>query len=131
MHAENQTIDINSEEYFFEIIKSSFIKYKDEKNKSVERLLFIVMGLNHLNEWIAPGYAPFTKNGKINVPKTKYEQFSNDVYLNNEHRIVREICSKSKQMESRANTPCYMVDGRDIEEIIEKLILFYQTRWFF
>jgi len=146
VHVNNQIIDINSEEYFFAIIKNSFIKYKNEKNKSVELLLFIIMGLNHLNEWITPGYAPFTKSGNINVPKTKYEQFSNDVYLTNEHRIIREICSKSKQMEPSLNTStshtmsfddvdngpvtCYTVDGMDIEEIIEKLILFYQTRWF-
>ncbi|SFL88143.1 hypothetical protein [Pelosinus propionicus] len=142
-------IDMNSEEDFFEILKTSFIKYKTENNKSIELLLFIIMGLSHLNEWIAPGYAPFTKNGNINVPKTKYEQFSNDVYLTNEHKIVREICNKAKRIESSVKplisctrsldgatdfdnglVTSYTVDGRDITEIMEKLIRFYQTRWF-
>jgi hypothetical protein len=146
--------DINSEEIFFEIIKNSFIKYKTEKDKSIELLLFIIMGLNHLREWIAPGYAPFTHNGNINVPKTRYEQFSNDVYITHEYKIVRKICNKSKHLKcsstlsnhtlSSDESPnvdevgncdngliaSYMVDDRDITEIIEKLILIYQTGWF-
>lgn len=154
MYVNKNLLDINSEEGFFEIIKNSFKKYKNEKDKSIEILLFIIMGLNHLREWIAPGYAPFTHNGNINVPKTRYEQFSNDVYITNEHKIIREICNKSKHLKSNGTSSdhalpsdksitideiinfdnrlavSYMVDDRDITDIIEKLIFFYQTGWF-
>lgn len=153
MYVTKKLLDINSEEDFFEIIKNSFKRYKNEKDKSIEILLFIIMGLNHLREWIAPGYAPFTHNGNINVPKTRYEQFSNDVYITNEHKILREICNKSKHLKSSSTSSdalpsgeslnfdevinsanglvvSYSVDDRDITDIIEKLILFYQTGWF-
>ena len=46
--------DISSPDIFQAIKKS--INELDEKFKSTEKLMFIIMGLNHLREWIAPGY---------------------------------------------------------------------------
>jgi hypothetical protein len=45
--------DINSEEDFFLSIKRVYQRNKSGKAKSIEDLLYVIMGLNHLREWIA------------------------------------------------------------------------------
>jgi hypothetical protein len=156
MDDKKKLFDIDSEDVFFDIITNSFTKYKNEKTKSVELLLFIIMGLNHLSEWIAPGYKPYTYSKKENKPITEQQKFSKAVYDTGEHKIIRKICNKSKHITPSVNNTSsshelsfdewpdvdevrdfdngpvtsYKVDDRDITEIIEKLILFYQTEWF-
>ncbi len=48
--------DLNTLEEFFQSICRILEQYKVSTAKNIEDLLYILMGLNHLREWIAPGY---------------------------------------------------------------------------
>lgn len=150
--------DIDSPEDFFYSINNAWANYKKGKQKSVEILLYVIMGLNHLREWIAPGYNPKCKSGKKSrkIPSTDAENFSKAIYDYDSFKIIRGLCNRTKHLKqmkaktsSEKNVPfddwsdidairnwdkgpasAYSVDGIDVINIIDKVIDFYQIEWF-
>ncbi len=92
--------DILSPELFFYAIKRRFIRYQASRVKSTEDLLFIIMGLNHLREWIAPGYEK-GKNGAWPPTNTPEQEFSRKVYGDSDHEVIRELCNGMKHVKVR------------------------------
>lgn len=139
---------------FFALIDSQFQQYKNESLKDIVKLIFVIMGLNHLHEWIAPGYRPRSSR----VPSTYAESFCWCLYHTEEHCIVRRLCNHTKHLTSlkgittkqneatlvhwdsmasvpRLNAPlAYIIDlngdRRDITLILDEAIDFYRKHWF-
>ena len=146
--------NLSSAKDLFYCIRHTFGQYQRSKAKEIDKLLFVVMGLTHLREWIAPGYdKPETP------PKDDAERFSQSVYRHPSFRMIRAVCNRSKHMKPKCLTgpatdtrygliwddipdvdavlsadlgapSAYFVDGRDIEEIIQEVILEYESGWF-
>jgi hypothetical protein len=151
--------DIYSPEEFFYSINIAWKKYKRDKQKSIEILLYVIMGLNHLREWIAPQYNPEYKCGHIcwKTPTNDAERFSKTIYENASFEIIRRLCNKTKHLEKkgkvttssvhdlliddysdvdavrdwdRGPASAYFVDGINVINIVDEVLNFYQTEWF-
>jgi len=148
--------DLKSAEDYFYHIQRSIDKYKLDSNKKIERLFFIINGLNHLREWIAPNYQPYFNNGEENKPKTKEEIVSKKIYDLSEHEIIRKICNGTKHQSkqkheliakydlkisqwdsvsdvrkiSNGSPSAFYVDGKNIINIIDIVADFYEKQWF-
>jgi hypothetical protein len=158
MHEKNIIFDIYSPEEFICSINKTWENYKRDKQKSVESLLYVIMGLNHLREWIAPGYNLQYKTGNKywKTPANDAESFSKAIYNNNSFKIIRNLCNKTKHLKQmkvytlsyhevpfddwsdidavrnwdKGPASAYFVDDINIIDIIDKVIGFYQTEWF-
>lgn len=158
MNNTNGVFDIYSPEEFFYSITNALENYKRAKQKSIEILLFTLMGLNHLREWIAPGYNPQYKCGKKHwkTPSTDAERFSKVIYDNASFKIIRSLCNRTKHLKriemntySNHDVPLddwsdidavrnfdkgpasdYFVDGTNIIKIIDEVIDSYRKEWF-
>jgi len=152
--------DIYSSEELFYSINIVWKKYKRDKQKSVETLLYVIMGLNHLREWIAPHYKPQKNKCGIlcwKTPANDAERFSKTIYENASFETIRRLCNKTKHLGKKrkvttssdhdvpfdewsdidavrnwdkAPASAYFVDGINIIHIVDKVINFYQTKWF-
>ncbi len=144
--------DLKAEDLFFHI-KQAMGKYQESKSKSIEQLFFIIMSLNHLREWIAPGYKDIYEK----TPATTKEQ---KFFLKIWHelpafKIINASCNGIKHLKSSQNTDAkydlemndwdsvdgvksfddgppskFTVDGVDIEITLKKVINFYSKEWF-
>ncbi len=139
----------NPDDFFF-YIKSAVNRLVNQRTKRIEDLLFSIMGLNHLREWIAPGY---NWNNKATLDS---EQFFNKIYELEEFRIINNLCNHSKhlkktshssevkyganiseyplisEVKSIADGPPtqFEVDGIRIEIVLETVLNFYEDNWF-
>ncbi len=134
--------------------------YCEKEVKDPAELLFLIMALNHLREWIAPEYKKINK--KWPKPKDDAELFILDIYYNcDEFLIINTLCNHSKHfmtsqnpLDTDTNTDSehllkfndypdvdsipnfdkavtdYFVDDRNIIDIINTVIGFYNTEWF-
>jgi hypothetical protein len=84
--------DLNTPLDFFNSIRQIIKRYKSNKVKDIEELLYIIMGLNHLREWIAPGY------DLQKPPKIPEETFSRAIYNTPSHETIRLLCNHSKHI---------------------------------
>lgn len=144
--------DLSSPSIFFDALKKAAGDLKASKFKSTEKLMFILMGLNHLREWIAPGY-----DHRLEA-QTPGEHFFNEIYRLDEFRIVNGLCNHSKHLgvsqgplshiqcnsisidewpdiDSVANIDLgpptvYFVGDRDVEDVIRCVIEHYEKNWF-
>lgn len=142
--------DLNTPDEFFFTICRIYDRYKKGTAKDIEDLLYVLMGLNHLREWIAPGYKHKIK------PNRPEEIFYNRIRDIPSFQIVNTLCNRTKHLRVIRNntssehnilfddwpdidavrnfdlgpTSKYLVDGRDVLEIIEEVIAFYRTEWF-
>lgn len=149
--------DINSAEGLFFLINRTMKRFSHEHEKDVTELLFLIMALNHLREWIAPGYGR-DRDGNWPDPDNDGEQFSQDIYDKcPEFETIRKLCNKSKHIKRNSpNTHSehgvfvderegkiddlldfdkgpainYFVDGENVIDIINTVIDFYKTEWF-
>ncbi|CAA6604748.1 conserved hypothetical protein [Rhodospirillaceae bacterium LM-1] len=144
--------NIGNAEQFFGSIKRRWQSYVANNIKSTEDLLYVILGLNHLREWIAPGYNPEKKKWPPN--DTDEKTISKKIYESPQHIIVRELSNFAKHLrkdrqasysggaaidewsdiDSVANfdigpPTAHSVDNHPIEEIIEPLIRLYED-WF-
>src|SRR3546814_16688684 len=62
------------------------------------------MGLNHLREWIAPGYSFDNKKRLLPEPRNDAQAFSKEIYECLEHKIVRELCNQTKHLGKEIQT---------------------------
>lgn len=145
--------DILSPSQFFDSIQRSFERLCSGNGKSTEDLLFIIVGLTHLREWIAPG---FNRVCQRQEPKNEAECFHNEIFDLEEFRIIHDLCNHSKHMQRvkemvviheptcvdewtevdavrnvDAGPPThYFVDGRDVLDVARILIDYYKVQWF-
>ena len=98
--------DIETPERFFHLIEQRFIRYQANVVKPTEVLLFIIMGLNHLREWIAPQFEPISHNPLTWPPaNTPEKAFSKKVYEDADHKVIRALCNGVKHVKARGLTP--------------------------
>jgi hypothetical protein len=142
--------DIESAEQLFGLLKASARNFSALRGKSTKDLLFLVFGLTHLREWIAPGYDP------KDPPSSPEEQFFQDIFRLEEFNILRELCNRSKHMDAKVEATgalyggtiddapdfdaitnfdrgaplAYFVEGKDVEDLIPVVIRFYEENWF-
>ncbi len=151
------TFDINSAKDLFSLIKITMKDFCNKEEKDAAKLLFLIMALNHLREWIAPGYKP--NNGNWPPANTPEKRFSQNIYVNcPEFDTIRELCNKTKHFREKRNPKIthsehnplvddwkdfdsvksvdkgpvmnYFVDGENVINIMGAVINFYNTEWF-
>ena len=145
--------DITSPEVFFDSILRVRTRYASKKTKHIEDLLYMIFGLNHLREWIAPGY-DYKKEGESTKPE---HIFFKQIWELKEFQTIRSICNHSKHLckpkygttitnfsglladwddlqsvtTLAEGTPVsYFVDGNNILQQIDPVIDFYKSKWF-
>ncbi|MCL5801952.1 MAG: hypothetical protein M1283_05475 [Gammaproteobacteria bacterium] len=88
-----QFFDINSDEAFFRSLQRAASKFQTPKVKDTASVLYLLMGVNHLRDWICPGFNP-----KEQKPVTPEQHFYVAIYSLPEFRIVNSLCNRSKHM---------------------------------
>lgn len=142
--------DLSSPDIFFQVIKKAAAELKESQFKSTSKLMFVIMGLNHLREWIAPGCDFRTE------ARTSAEQFFNEIFALEEFKMVNGLCNHSKHLKVSqgplVHIQCNSIDhwpeidsvenldlgpptdhfigDRDIQDIIARVIEYYETKWF-
>ena len=144
--------DFYSAEEFFRSIKNSYKEYLNEKEK-MKNLLYVVMGLNHLREWIAPTYEK-KKNGRWPETDNENELFSKMIYEHNDFKMLRSVCNSTKHFKycdtrveygtvisewknlsnvqtiKRGYPKGYFINDRNINDIIDVVVDLYESKWF-
>jgi hypothetical protein len=95
--------DIRTAEAFFASAVSKFKKYQDptKQTKSTEDLLYIIMVLAHLREWIAPGFE-FSKEA---VAQDSAQQFGIDLFNTcPAFKDLKAICNATKHFNTIQTT---------------------------
>ncbi len=141
--------NIHTSEDFYFTIQNALKNYQNSKAKRIEDLFFIIMGLNHLREWIAPNY------NRENKAQTRGEEFYNEIFKNEDFRTVKELCNGSKHLKPGGETryksdfpitdwpdissvrsieegppSTFYANGEEVGNILERLSDFYRDRWF-
>ena len=141
--------DIESPQQLFNLLRIAAKDFALSKGKRTQDLLFLVFGLTHLREWIAPDYDP------QKPPVRPEELFYQEIFSLREFNILRALCNRTKHMEvsesamgalygakiddwpeissitniGRGPPIAYFVDGHDVEDIIRIVISKYEE-WF-
>jgi len=142
--------DLESPEQLFALLRSVADTFTSTRGKPTQDLLFLVFGLTHLREWIAPDYDPKQS------PATPEEKFYQQIFGLAEFKILQALCNRSKHMSpsqsamgalyggriddwpdvdsvtdfDRGPPIAYFVDGHDVADIIRTVIKFYDENWF-
>lgn len=151
-----QFFDMNSDHALFRSLKRVYQEQRTQKVKNTEQVLFLLMGLNHLREWVAPG---FSKDQKASTPE---QAFYSDIWSRvPEFKIVQALCNHSKHQDSKhsgsedlvleaqfgasvseypsiaavhsfsSGPPLgYRVNGRDLFDVLQVVITFYESCWY-
>lgn len=149
--ADGGVFDMNTPEEFFASIQRTFEEFRAPAAKPIEGLLYVVMGLNHLREWIAPGYDP------KHDAQSSAEEFHDKIYREPSFKTVKQVCNMTKHLAPSPDTSSthglkmddwdavkvdsvrdfdlgpasdYFVDGRNVIDICEDVIRFYREEWF-
>lgn len=150
--ANNGIFNLTSAEDFFKCLEVVLRQYRDSTAKQIEIALFLVMGANHLREWIAPGY------DHKRTAKTKAEKFYNKIFEDPNFKIVNQLCNNAKHLKGVSQETSYVgglnvddwpgliddlignwdsgpptgfyVDGTEIGDILTSLLGKYQSDWF-
>ncbi len=138
--------DIDGPRELFAMLDHRFRDYCDDDEKADEDVVAIVVWVNHLREWIAPGYEPKKKNGQCVWPKadTPEKLLSQEVYDHPSFKVVLDICNALKhhdgallrivtetkyENEEPGIPSAHLVNGRPFEDYIEPVMAIYR-RWF-
>ena len=149
---ENKGIfNLASAEDFFLSLKIALAKYRKSTVKELEVALFLVMGANHLREWIAPGCDH--KNTRENAA----EKFYVDIY-DDDFKLVNQLCNRSKHLRKigartgfegglnidewpdsvddliggfdQGPPTAFLVNEQDIGDVLERILNRYEKEWF-
>lgn len=136
---------------FFKSIQRRYESYRQGRIKKTEDLLYIILGLNHLREWIAPGYNKIVN--KWPPADTAEKTFSKAVFDNHDFDILRQLANGTKHAKAvkagyaggasiddwedfdsvadvdKGPPTAHFVDGRRVEEIVGPVIQLYGD-WF-
>lgn len=138
-------------------LEAALQRYMSSKPKRIEDAFFLIMGANHLREWIAPGYRPtFDHDLPSPPPKTEAEKFYVRIFDNAEFKIVRGLCNRAKHLSVKCKATDYtagltieewdliddvvnfdegpptgfFVDGKEVSDILLRLLEEYRRDWF-
>jgi hypothetical protein len=121
--SENEGIfHLTSASDFFYCLHVALDRYQRSRSKRIEDTFFLVMGANHLREWIAPGYRPEfdKKTGEPSpAPLTEAEKFYIEVFDDPDFKIVRGLCNRAKHLTKECSVTSYsnssnlMIDDLD------------------
>ena len=84
--------DIESAEQLFGLLKMALDTFASDRGKRTQDLLFLVFGLTHLREWIAPEY------DSKRVRRMPEDEFYEEIFRLEEFNILRLLCNRSKHM---------------------------------
>jgi hypothetical protein len=154
---ESIMFDIQSADELFAMLRERFEQYRADKEKGTEDAFFMILGSNHLREWIAPGYKCSGKGKDRRWPAAKDEaqHFSRQMYENENFTIVRKLANGIKHLRASTTTTLdldgtegvavighiggkkilkaipasHYVDGKDLAEVLEPVMELYAT-WF-
>jgi len=144
--------DINSDEAFFHSLQRTASKLRLSKVKNTNELLYLLMGVNHLRDWIAPGF----RWDKQKPPQKPEEIFGVSIFGIAEFKVVNAVCNRSKhmgdiqyQLETEYGAKLddypeidsvhdfdngppvnYYVEGRNLLDIIDVILNYYETNWY-
>lgn len=141
--------DVSTPKDFFFHIERAIENYESSNHKQVGSLFFIVMGLNHLREWIAPGY-----NHENSATKPE-EHFYNNIFEEcDDFKIIKDICNGVKHFKTKKLTSveyglfddiknlddiqmfdagppiAFCIDNRNVEDIMKTVSKYYTEQWF-
>lgn len=142
--------DIDSADQLFRLLQRVAEDFSSMRGKRTQDLLLLVFGLTHLREWIAPDH------DSRRLPQTPEDAFYEEIFKLEEFNILRLLCIRSKHMSQtvgvmgtlygsriddspdidsiadfdRGAPIAYSVDERDMEDVIQTVIKFYEERWF-
>ncbi|MEN9490549.1 MAG: hypothetical protein RJA63_998 [Pseudomonadota bacterium] len=159
--ASNQTsgfFDIDTPEKFFALLER---RHKDLQGptKDTADLMLLIMGLNHLREWIAPGYKPFNKDRTLKPrPPGTAEELSWKIAQLAEFNTLRLLCNHNKhtkndlarKLQTQYDAPLmsqwgklsdvstlsdgpptdYLIDDENVLDAIKTVLDFYRSEWF-
>lgn len=151
MNDEKVLFDLSPEEFFY-TLEQTLKRFRSDVAKERSDLFYLLVGLHHLREWIAPGY-DWKK-----PPTQACEHFHHDVYALSEWKILNDLCNRTKHLSirkvylnesvgyglpmsqwprfsdvvqfSKGPPSGFYVDGRDIGDIFDVVINFYRDHWF-
>jgi hypothetical protein len=148
-----QIFDIESPQDLFDLVERRFKLYCEAVDKSPEDILFVIMIVNHLREWIAPDYNP--RNGNWQKADSPEKYFSQKVYKDINFDVIRNLCNGTKHANKAPNTSIeyepnifawksvfavrhifrgvplsYLVDGQPIESYVKPVMEMYRE-WFY
>ena len=134
---------------FFYCLEVALQRYKSSSVKRVEDAFFLIMGLNHLREWIAPGY-----NHK-QPADTDAKRLYLEIYDLPEFKIINALCNRSKHLAISQETgyrgeltvsewpdlasvlridegppSAFYVNNEEIEKPLSRLLEEYRNKWF-
>jgi hypothetical protein len=142
--------DLESPKFFFGTVKHAVERLADAEQKRTEDLMYVLMGLTHLREWIAPGYSH-------TQPATTPEQrFYNEIYSLDSFKLIQALCNRSKHLKPTSvvtmttheplfddwhsvDDVCnfdlgpvtdYFVNGKNLLDVVHEVLSFYESRWF-
>ena len=145
--------DFGDAKAFFDSIERAYNRYQQGPAKSTEELLYVIMGLNHLREWISPDFNP-GKNRKWPDAKNIEQKLSKKIYEDDNYTIIRSLCNSTKHarydietdtqfgltmdewpdLDAVANFDLgppkgHCVNGKPIDQIIDPVVDLY-SEWF-
>lgn len=147
---------ILDEKTFLDEIQLSIRRLDKNKTKSIADILFVVFGLNHLREWIAPGYGDKFKASNYTLkPAIPSEVFYQEIWRLPEFKIINTICNGTKHFKYAGNLGAkhelsfderpsvddcaswdrglpsdFTIDDKDALPILKVVADFYQSKWF-
>jgi hypothetical protein len=150
--------DIESAKDLFDVAEQRFERYCAGSTKSAEDLILIIMIVNHLREWIAPGFGKkYDKKSKTwtwPVANSEAKKFSRKVYEHANFDLIRKLCNGTKHAKTvnKADTQyeenifawpnlfavknifrgvpvSHSVDGKPVDALISPIMEMYRD-WF-
>lgn len=143
---------IQSPTHLLSEVDTALSEFQTPEGTTFRNLFFLLSALNHLREWIAPGYS---YKDPANTPG---EVFFNSIYDNcSEWRLVNSLCNGLKHFDpikcsqtsdnassllsdwhtmagvtslAHGHPQKFTVEGRDAIEILEGVRNYYATNWF-
>jgi len=151
--------DIDSARDLFDVAEQRFARYCTDSTKSAEDLILIIMIVNHLREWIAPGFnKEYEQNCKTWIwpaANSEAEKFSRKIYEHTNFDLIRKLCNGTKHAKTVKKTETqyeqnifawpnlfavknifrgvpisYLVDGQPIENYVKPIMDMYRA-WFY
>lgn len=148
-----EILGIQSPTHLFSEIDTALSEFQTPKGTTFRNLFFLLSALNHLREWIAPGYK--SRKAPAKMPN---EIFFNSVFDNcAEWKLINSLCNGLKHIDPITPTQTsdnassrlsdwhtmagvtslahghpqkFTVEGQDVIEILEAVRNYYATNWF-
>ena len=154
---EEGVFHLTSARHLLYCLEDALQRYRDSRIKRIEDVFFLVMGANHLREWIAPGYSPKFRDGLPSSPAdTEAKKFYIRIFDNADFQIVRNVCNRAKHLSMQCEPTCctgglpidewdsidnvvdfdkgpptgFFVDETEIGGVLQRLLEEYRRDWF-